>query len=366
MTDDRIEHDATAANAAMEAGDTARAIERSTAVIDELTRIDGPESDGVVAWRTFRARALLEARRYREAEAEFAGLLVLRERLDGPDDPSVLRIRGNLARAIALGGHPAEALLIAGQLLTDRIRLFGEHDPQTLDARGHIANFHYLAGHKDTAIELYTDLLRDRTAVLGADHPATVRTGENLAAVRASTRRPADLDALRRRAFELEHRLGPEHERTLTAMAVLAEQLQYVDGWAESERIARYVEAARDRTLGSDHPRTLSIRSIAVRGLARRGFVAEAIAEAYDIIDRHDRHDRTDRHDEVDALGIMADIIEFSAAPAVSADLDTERLLAVWTRLLRGTAQLPPDHPLRRVVDTHRQRFDRLDGGPRG
>lgn len=356
MTDDGIEHDADAANAAMEAGDTAQAIERATAVIDELTRLDGAESDGVLSWRAFRARALVEARRYHDAEAELAELLVLRGRLDGPDGPAVLRIRGNLARAVALGGHPEEALLIAEQLLADRIRLFGEDDPQTLDTRGHIANFHYLAGDKETAIDRYTELLIARTAVLGPDHPATVRTAENLAAVRASTRRTADLDALRARAHRLEAELGPEHERTLTAMAVLAEQLQYTDGWVESERLARHVEAARDRTLGSEHPRTLSIRSVAVRGLAHRGFLAEAIAEAYEILAVHDR---TGGANDVDALGTIADIIEFSSAPSVRGRLDTDRLRSVWERLVQSAASLPPDHSFRRVVDLHRPRFER-------
>jgi hypothetical protein len=69
------------AQAYLDAAQPRRAVVHCEALVELLTRAEGPESERQMIWRGFLGRALTEARRYFEATDVLSDLLVDRERI---------------------------------------------------------------------------------------------------------------------------------------------------------------------------------------------------------------------------------------------------------------------------------------------
>jgi len=273
-------------------GSADRGAELCRQLIREWTDIQGPDGERVLVWRGFLGKALTEGQRHREAEEVLFDLLVDRERLLGPDDPSVLATRGNLARAIAFGGRPHEALLHARRLYDDRVRLVGPDDPTTLDSLGHIAHFNFHSGNFSEAATIYEELLERRIQVLGVEHPDVFQTDHNLAAARAYTRNPDDLEGLHEVAQALEEELGLDHLLTLNAYGILCETLMRAGRLAEALTMSQMVCDGRARLLGDHDSHTLRGRVVMAKILTRLGRWTEAVSEFMRIVQLHTEHGR--------------------------------------------------------------------------
>ena len=129
--DARLREPADDANRAIVDGDAVRAVQSASRVIEMLEGTRGPTDEGVLAWRAFRARALIDAFRFAEAQIELRAVLAIRTSLSGAEARSTLRIRADLVEAQRRAGRPDEALVLARELLADRRRIHGEDDPQT-------------------------------------------------------------------------------------------------------------------------------------------------------------------------------------------------------------------------------------------
>jgi hypothetical protein len=123
------------ANRAIDDGDALRAVAWATRVIESLEASRGPHDEGVLAWRVFLVRALIEGQRFTDALAELRSVLVIRTAVSGPDARSTLRIRDDIVHVLRRAGRTVEAIMWAEHLLEDRRRIHGDDDPQTAHTR---------------------------------------------------------------------------------------------------------------------------------------------------------------------------------------------------------------------------------------
>ena len=260
------------AQAYLDAAQPRRAVVHCEALVELLTRAEGPESERQMIWRGFLGRALTEARRYFEAIDVLSDLLVDRERILGRDDRQTLATRWNLARALAFGGRVDEGILLAERLLADRLRLFGDLDPAVLDTLGHLAQFHSLVGDHGTAVELAEEQLEKRKRVFAEGDPILERTRHNLDALRSRYVKPEEaLAGLRGRVDSSIGELGADHPETFTARGLLAEQLLRSGAFDESIGLLEKLLADRVRVLGVNAPATVTTSFMYGRALRECG-----------------------------------------------------------------------------------------------
>lgn len=339
-------------------GSPERATELCRRLVEAWTRVQGPDGERVLVWRGFLGRALVEARRYREAEEVLLSLLVDRARVEGDEALGTLVTRGNLARAIALGGRPHEGIVLAQRLLDDRIRLFGEDHPSTLDVRGNIAHFHFLAGLNQEAIRLYEALLIDRERVLGPTHPAVAMTEANLAAVCSkASGSEDDLDDMCQLAQEMLDDLGPDHAETIGQYALVADQLVQAGRFNDALGYSNWTCDARARLFGERNALTVSARMVRSRCLVGLGRTSEACGELEHLVKL------------LDDMGMGGDATSLTARAdllALLLDVEAERHEAdvvydLWCGLFDDSRHLEPGNPLREWIEEQADRFEEVE-----
>lgn len=321
-----------------------RATVHCEALVELLTRIEGPHSELTMTWRGFLGRALTDGRRYLEATEVLSELLVDRDRLLGSEHRQTLTTRGNLARAMAFGGRISEGILAGEQLLTDRVRLFGDLDPSALDTIGHLARFHYLAGNYETAVELTEDQLDKRSRVFRKRDPIIKQTRYNLDVYRSLASRAEDpLGDLRRRVETMAAEMGPNHPHTLIARDGLANQLLFAGATDEAVAVLRDLLNDRARVLGSTEPATVATSVQYGTALRQSGQAVHSVRHLRNLIASvpTDATSPSPEH-----LGIRVELFQSLAEAGELEEAVTELKL-----LGMDMAHLEPTHPLRRWVE---------------
>ena len=321
-----------------------RATVHCEALVELLTRIEGPHSELTMTWRGFLGRALTDGRRYLEATEVLSELLVDRDRLLGSEHRQTLTTRGNLARAMAFGGRISEGILAGEQLLTDRVRLFGDLDPSALDTIGHLARFHYLAGNYETAVELTEDQLAKRSRVFRKRDPIIEQTRYNLDVYRSLASRAEDpLGDLRRRVDTMADEMGPNHPHTLIARDGLANQLLFAGATDEAVAVLRDLLNDRARVLGSTEPATVATSVQYGTALRQSGQAVHSVRHLRNLIASvpTDATSPSPEH-----LGIRVELFQSLAEAGELEEAVTELKL-----LGMDMAHLEPTHPLRRWVE---------------
>ena len=321
-----------------------RATVHCEALVELLTRIEGPHSELTMTWRGFLGRALTDGRRYLEATEVLSELLVDRDRLLGSEHRQTLTTRGNLARAMAFGGRISEGILAGEQLLTDRVRLFGDLDPSALDTIGHLARFHYLAGNYETAVELTEEQLDKRSRVFRKRDPIIKQTRYNLDVYRSLASRAEDpLGDLRRRVETMAAEMGPNHPHTLIARDGLANQLLFAGATDEAVAVLRDLLNDRARVLGSTEPATVATSVQYGTALRQSGQAVHSVRHLRNLIASvpTDATSPSPEH-----LGIRVELFQSLAEAGELEEAVTELKL-----LGMDMAHLEPTHPLRRWVE---------------
>jgi hypothetical protein len=355
---DDLTHIEDEAERSLAAGDALRALRYADRLLAALRRVYDLDHGDVVRWRMFRAEALIDCRRFREAEVDLTSLLGVVGRTEDPESERMLWIRTRLANAVANNGRPDEAVLMAESLLEDRIRLLGPRADATLDTRYDLAGFVRMAGRAGRPEDRYERLLDLWSDEYGDDHPATAAAERWLAASRGAIWISSDLDDCRALADERLAAYGPEHDLTVGAFAALSERLVEVGQAGEAITIARQVKQVRERMSGHDHPDTLSARVVMARAVAADGRVDEAVHELFDVLEAM-RRIGVDQ--ELAGCRAMLWILQLSLDDVFGFDhLDArkaQRVASVWRRLHRAVADLPADHPFRRMATDFDQYF---------
>ena len=321
-----------------------RATVHCEALVELLTRLEGPYSERTMIWRGFLGRALTEGRRELKAIEVLSELLVDRDRLLGPEHRKTLTTRGHLARAMAFGGKISEGILAGEQLLTDRVRLFGDLDHSTLDTIGHLARFHYLAGNYETAVELTEEQLDKRRRVFRKRDPIIKQTRYNLDVYRSLANRAEDpLGDHRRRVETMADEMGSDHPHTLIARDELAYQLLFAGATDEAVAVLRALLNDRTRVLGSAEPATVATSVQYGTALRQSGQAVHSVRHLKNLIASVPTDATSPSPEHLDIrVELFQSLVETGELEEAVTEL---KLLGM------DMAHLEPTHPLRRWVE---------------
>ena len=271
-----------------------------------ISELDGRESREALRARGRIGLALIECRRFAEAERLFYDLLAVRVEVLGMEDDETLATRGNLAKAIALNGRPNESLLLLRRLYADRQRLRGDRHESTLATRGMIAHTLMLAGDLRAAVSAYEALLENQIEELGETHPSVAVTSENLTVIRARMLDPESVRDQEDLVGEYVAELGEDDPQTLAQKHLLAETYLKATRHAEGLELIEHVFARRLATLGEFHVGTLTARCLRAQLNAQLGRLDEAHAELLECLGGWEaRGTQNESH----ALGSLAEVI---------------------------------------------------------
>jgi hypothetical protein len=243
------------AEAEIESGDPARAVDPCERLVAFYSAQDGPDAEPTMMWRGFLGRALNEARLHERAEVVLRELVADRTRVLGPEHRSTFVARGNLNRSVGFSGRTGEALDMSLELLADRERVLGPDDPDTLRSRGTVVRLRELRGEQDEALRELEDLHADRARVLGPDHPDTIENYFNLMVSRART--TIELPELDAMIDEVVRLYAAETPAVFIIRSYRPDLLDAAGLPDQAHREAESLYSDRMRTLGELHPATL-------------------------------------------------------------------------------------------------------------
>jgi hypothetical protein len=167
-----------------------------------------------------------------EAEAECRVLVDARTRLKGADDTGTLVARQQLANLLSELGRFADAEVEQRAIVTACERLFGGDHGTTLSVRYALAGVFHRQGRLADAEAEYRAVLDGQTQLEGADQPDTLQTREQLAAVLADLGRPAEAEAEYRAVHAARERLAPAAAQSAAAQSAAAQSAAAQNGQA--------------------------------------------------------------------------------------------------------------------------------------
>ena len=330
-------------------------------VIFHVTELHGENSREAFRWRGWKGKALVEARRFVEAEELFGKLLEDRWVNLGPEDEETLATRGNLAEAVARSGRPIEALSALQLLLDDRIRLFGPDARVVLTTLGKIAHVYHLAGNNAEAIRRYEELHSRQNDVLGSDHTDLFVTESNLIVLKAKAKDENDLSQLEIFVEDCLHELGPDDPFLLIQQYHLA-SAYYNDGrFVEALSTIEAVVEKRSQIFGPMDQRTIiSIDFQSICKLAL-GDVDSALLDLRNAIElwraigmENDQNSLQSQANLIDAL-----LSNYTENTDESSDVGDELRQRIG-RIVDGASKCEPDHNLKTWLAKVGQQFPEL------
>ncbi|PKT67324.1 tetratricopeptide repeat protein [Streptomyces populi] len=231
-------------------------------VLDDQTRVLGPNHRDTLATRRMIALAVGKAGRYTEAVDLLVELLGDENRALGPDD------RDSFATLSMIGGFrmqshgPAAGVETSRELLARQIRILGPDHIDTLSTRGDLANWLGFATSAADAVVAEAELITDLVRVVGPDHQTTVGVLGELDDWQRQSRTKRELAATMRESYEtLVTIAGPADPSTVQAAGQLA-QLRADEGDRRAAATAlEQTLAALVERLGPDHPAVAAVRA---------------------------------------------------------------------------------------------------------
>jgi CHAT domain-containing protein/Tfp pilus assembly protein PilF len=330
-------------------------------------------------------RALLDAGRYSEAEAEARGLVQLLaaapaadalesakardllvealrragktrdeatlelaresvavwEELAGPDDIRITTSLGQLALILVARADFAPAGALYERVLAIRERELGPDDPAVAQVLNNLANLKRERGDYRAAQGQYERALAIRERSLGPDHQDVAKTLNDLANDLFQMGSFAEAQSRYERAVAIfEKSIGPEHPLTLSVRANLGALLRERGDYAGARDVLERAQAGLEQALGPDHPTTISGLTKLANLLAEDGDYAQAKQLYERAIAASDRRLGPEHPDVAIPLANLGTLLE-RLGDARAARAVFERALAVREK------GLGPDHPRR-------------------
>ena len=219
-------------------------------------------------------------------------------------DPLLFSIRNSLALAYQNVNRFEESIPLLEDNLRDYIRTLGDDHHYTQIARNNLAHTYRMVGRYDESIQM---LQTAHAALLQSQysHPHTLVVKENLAlaqgaeALTQQNKIGVDntISSLQDCLEEHLKTLGPDHPYTLTARNNLASALQDAGRSEESIRLLRQSLKEHIRVLDPDHPYTLTARNNLASALVDQGKHEEAIRIFKRCIEEYQRILYSDHHE---------------------------------------------------------------------
>ncbi len=233
--------------------------ERNSEVHRTVLGVDNPQ--------TLRAEHNLAQCYYRggdraRAAGILAALLERCQRVRGDMDPLTVRVTLTLSCFEREHGDLDRARELGELALTAYRERLTEHHPYTAGALGNHGLVLRAAGERQQAQIEVEEALDRMTRAVGSDHYWTLGCALNAAAARNFGGDPesaADLSRLT--GDRAAARYGAEHPLTLSCRVALATDLRNLRRRQEADKIEEEALAALARTLGPQHPHTVSARS---------------------------------------------------------------------------------------------------------
>ncbi|KXZ45721.1 hypothetical protein GPECTOR_51g707 [Gonium pectorale] len=206
------------------------------------------------------------------------------ERSLGASHRETLSTVGKLVALQRSRGRYAEAEELCRRALEGREQTLGPEHPDTFATVDTLAGILRTQGKKDEAASLYARLLSGCDRTLGPSHAQTLAACRSLAAVLESLGRIEEAAALTRRALQgsSQATAGADVVSTLADISNLAGlMLQH----SEAERLLRRALDGYGRSLGPNHPETLSCLANLACCLEAQGRLPEAEAAARRVLE---------------------------------------------------------------------------------
>ncbi len=237
------------------AGDVIRARELATAAVEDMIRVLGPDHDDILYAHSDLVRwtgAVGDVVQARELTAELVDQLGL-----GPEHRYTLFARAYLGRWTGEAGDAVKARELAAAVVGDTQRVLGPDHRQTLAARAHLAQWTGEAGDAARARELAAELVEDDTRVLGPQHRHTLLARAHLARWTGEAGDAARARELAAELVEDDTRvLGPDHRYTLDARAHLTRWTGEAGDVVRAQELAATLVEDLARIFGPDHQDT--------------------------------------------------------------------------------------------------------------
>lgn len=227
-----------------------RALELSVAT-------EGEQAQRTRELHLLHARALVQQRRYDDAQRELEALVA-----SPANDEAQWRLRFDARRQLGISimeqGREDEAEAFMRALHADMAKRFGEEDGPTLVVEADLAAMLQMGGKPKEALALQEKLLAIQTRKIGADAAETLDVQSSLAVTLADLDQSERALAIMREVVERERRIyGPTHPKTIISLQNLAGQTA-VAGLAEESYAQRreLLDAALTR-YGRAHARSI-------------------------------------------------------------------------------------------------------------
>ncbi|KAH0556700.1 hypothetical protein GP486_005513 [Trichoglossum hirsutum] len=207
------------------------------------------------------ARMYAECGQFKEAKSLDEKVLETRRRRSGEDHPATLKSMSILATTYKALHHFEESKELSEKLVQTRSRTLGENHPDTLRSMSHLAVIYNCLGRFKEAKEFGEKVVNLRIEALGAlreDGQAIFCSMTTLADAYYSLGRLEEAKQFKEEVVKISTRtLGEDHPITLTAMHSLAIFCGCLGQLEQGRCLGERVVKAQMRVLGADHPHTL-------------------------------------------------------------------------------------------------------------
>lgn len=286
-----------------ELGDIGAAMEQYEAILADRIRVFGSNHRFTLAVRNRLAKCRGESGDISGAIADYEELIADEEILLEPNDEEALAARNNLAYLLNAAGHTVQALQQQTRVLADLEAAFGRKHRRTISSRGILSHLTARAGDINGAIAIATEVVADSAEVLGDDHPETMQSRAGLASLLGKAGKiTAAIDQYNRVITDRIRILGGDHPDTLVAQSDLAFLLAAIGEIDDAVELNIKVLSSRMYLLGPNHQETLTTRNAIASLRADAGRTSEALddfvsllADQERILGHHHPHTLTTR-----------------------------------------------------------------------
>ncbi|KAM0690643.1 hypothetical protein Q7P36_009411 [Cladosporium allicinum] len=293
----------------------------------------------------------------KDAETWYYKALSLQEQLFSDDDDQILTTRAGLAATLVSAGRLSEGLRLQQMVADLRETVLGKSHPETLAAMNNLAITHGMLGDFDKAEKMHMSVLTARATSLEQEDLSIWTSTANLAQIYRAQGKWDEAERLDRDVLKIMQRtLGKEHPSTLAIMANLAATLRTKgvimhnkgrgivirdkNAIAEAKALASSIVQTQERTLGAEHPDTLTSQELraSVLWYDDREVEAEKIIE--EVISNRRRVLGEDHPNTLSSMAVYASILALGDGNRLT---EAQRLEET---VLRGRRKiLGPDHP---------------------
>ena len=190
----------------------------------------------------------------------------------GENHPDTLSSANEVATVLQGLKRYDEAEVIFNRVLEARVELLGEEHQFTRNSMSNLGLLYSLSGRLEKAAPLYERALAIETRLIGESHPDTIALMHNIAGLYRKQGRIGDALALHERVLaNAVKSLGEEAWQTALFRAGRALTLQVAKRFDEADREFATSIDILEKTLGSDHPRTVRAREMRSAMQSERG-----------------------------------------------------------------------------------------------